>query len=49
MKIRTWAPSANRALCVPMVFSSSRPFSLSRFTIPPMVSVCTTIARSAPV
>lgn len=46
MKMRTRAPAANRAEKVPTGTSSSRPLSLSPRTMQPMVSECTTSARS---
>jgi hypothetical protein len=46
VKIVTCAPSAKRALCVPSGVTSSRPESLSRVTMQPIVSACTTTARS---
>ena len=46
VKMVTWAPSAKRALCVPSGVTSSRPLSLRRVTMQPIVSACTAMARS---
>ena len=46
VKTTTWAPSAKRALWVPSWVTCSRPFSFTRSTMQPIVSACTTTARS---